>query len=205
MISKWLPYSYGSNDFLSQKFGCLVKFRFFDQISIYSPNFDFLTKIYFCFIKNLFFLTKTSIFGQNLDFWPKFIFVSSKIYFLTKTSIFSSNCDFLTKLFSKNQNGRKFRYLPKTFYRNSKFSSQIWLLNYFLSRIWVTRPFTYRRKRTRRKATVAILAAWIFSAILWCPLIIFWPIYHEEGRTIPENDWRRFFMTDGIFVQKFGA
>lgn len=49
----------------------------------------------------------------------------------------------------------------------------------------VTRPFTYRRKRTRRKATIAIIAAWILSAILWCPAIVLWPIISKNGRTIP--------------------
>nr|XP_039258852.1 muscarinic acetylcholine receptor M2-like isoform X1 [Styela clava]XP_039258853.1 muscarinic acetylcholine receptor M2-like isoform X1 [Styela clava] len=39
----------------------------------------------------------------------------------------------------------------------------------------VTRPFTYRSKRTRPRAKVAIVLAWIFSMLLWAPAILIWP------------------------------
>ena len=39
----------------------------------------------------------------------------------------------------------------------------------------VTRPFTYRQKRTRKKAIFAICLAWFVSALIWCPAILLWP------------------------------
>ena len=36
------------------------------------------------------------------------------------------------------------------------------------------------------KATIAIVAAWLLSAIIWCPAIVLWPIVN--GRTIPSDD-----------------
>ncbi|KAM6969988.1 muscarinic acetylcholine receptor M1 [Aplochiton taeniatus] len=45
----------------------------------------------------------------------------------------------------------------------------------------VTRPLTYRAKRTPRRAAVAIGLAWAVSFILWGPAILFWP--HVAGRS----------------------
>lgn len=39
----------------------------------------------------------------------------------------------------------------------------------------VTRPLTYRAKRTNRKAAMAISLAWLISLILWPPWIYSWP------------------------------
>ncbi|KAJ7996632.1 hypothetical protein DPEC_G00239060, partial [Dallia pectoralis] len=44
----------------------------------------------------------------------------------------------------------------------------------------VTRPLTYRAKRTTRRAAAAIGLAWAVSFILWGPAILFWP--HVVGR-----------------------
>lgn len=50
----------------------------------------------------------------------------------------------------------------------------------------VTRPFTYRAKRTRRRAKIVIVSAWILSMLLWSPAIIIWP--RVRGRTVPHDD-----------------
>ncbi|XP_062844433.1 muscarinic acetylcholine receptor M1 [Trichomycterus rosablanca] len=39
----------------------------------------------------------------------------------------------------------------------------------------VTRPLTYRAKRTPKKAAVLITLAWVVSFVLWAPAILFWP------------------------------
>ena len=51
----------------------------------------------------------------------------------------------------------------------------------------VTRPLTYRARRTTRKAAMMIASAWLVSAIVWLPSILAWP-YIEGQRTVPEND-----------------
>ncbi|XP_051979857.1 muscarinic acetylcholine receptor M3, partial [Xyrauchen texanus] len=48
----------------------------------------------------------------------------------------------------------------------------------------VTRPLTYRTKRTPKKAAVLIALVWVVSFILWGPAILFWP--HVVGR--PSGD-----------------
>ncbi|XP_013416461.1 muscarinic acetylcholine receptor M5 [Lingula anatina] len=48
----------------------------------------------------------------------------------------------------------------------------------------ITRPLTYRAKRTPRRAAIMISLAWSISFILWTPLIISWP-YIEGRRTVP--------------------
>jgi len=51
----------------------------------------------------------------------------------------------------------------------------------------VTRPLTYRVRRTRRRAAAMIAGAWVVSILLWTPWIIAWP--HIEGqRTVPADD-----------------
>lgn len=44
----------------------------------------------------------------------------------------------------------------------------------------VTRPLTYRTKRTPRKAAALITLAWVVSFVLWAPAILFWPHSKEE-------------------------
>lgn len=51
----------------------------------------------------------------------------------------------------------------------------------------VTRPLTYRVRRTTKKAALMIFSAWAISAVVWPPWIIAWP-YIEGKRTIPDND-----------------
>ena len=51
----------------------------------------------------------------------------------------------------------------------------------------VTRPLTYRARRTTRKAAMMIASAWLVSAIVWLPSILAWP-YIEGQRTVPDND-----------------
>jgi muscarinic acetylcholine receptor M3 len=50
----------------------------------------------------------------------------------------------------------------------------------------VTRPLTYRARRTPRRAVVLIAAAWTVSAALWTPWIVAWP-YIEGGRSVPSD------------------
>lgn len=51
----------------------------------------------------------------------------------------------------------------------------------------VTRPLTYRAKRTTNRAAVMIAAAWGISLILWPPWIYSWP-YIEGKRTVPQDE-----------------
>ena len=51
----------------------------------------------------------------------------------------------------------------------------------------VTRPLTYRARRTTKKAALMIFSAWAISAIVWPPSIVAWP-YIEGGRTVPQNE-----------------
>ena len=50
----------------------------------------------------------------------------------------------------------------------------------------VTRPLTYRARRTPRRAGIMIAAAWIISLVMWPPWIYAWP-YIEGIRTVPEG------------------
>lgn len=49
----------------------------------------------------------------------------------------------------------------------------------------VTRPLTYRAKRTTSRAAFMISAAWGISLLLWPPWIYSWP-YIEGKRTVPQ-------------------
>ncbi|KAF7264946.1 hypothetical protein GWI33_021891, partial [Rhynchophorus ferrugineus] len=51
----------------------------------------------------------------------------------------------------------------------------------------VTRPLTYRAKRTNKKAAFMIGSAWGISLLLWPPWIYSWP-YIEGQRTVPDNE-----------------
>ncbi|XP_037024324.1 muscarinic acetylcholine receptor DM1 isoform X2 [Bradysia coprophila] len=51
----------------------------------------------------------------------------------------------------------------------------------------VTRPLTYRAKRTTNRAAIMIGAAWGISLLLWPPWIYSWP-YIEGKRTVPQNE-----------------
>ena len=51
----------------------------------------------------------------------------------------------------------------------------------------VTRPLSYRARRTTRKAACMIASAWIVSAIIWLPSILAWPYFDSEGK-VKENE-----------------
>ncbi|XP_014246886.1 muscarinic acetylcholine receptor DM1 [Cimex lectularius] len=51
----------------------------------------------------------------------------------------------------------------------------------------VTRPLTYRAKRTTNRAAFMITSAWGLSLILWPPWIYSWP-YIEGKRTVPDTE-----------------
>lgn len=51
----------------------------------------------------------------------------------------------------------------------------------------VTRPLTYRAKRTTTRAAIMIGAAWGISLLLWPPWIYSWP-YIEGKRTVPKYE-----------------
>jgi len=50
----------------------------------------------------------------------------------------------------------------------------------------VTRPLTYRARRTPRRAAIQIAGAWVVSVLLWTPWIWAWP-YIEGVWTVPAN------------------
>ncbi|CAD5113748.1 DgyrCDS2912 [Dimorphilus gyrociliatus] len=63
----------------------------------------------------------------------------------------------------------------------------------------ITRPLTYRAKRTPKRAAIMIFCAWVVSIILWTPWIYGWP--HLEGRrTVPEDDCYIQFLKSNQYV-----
>ena len=64
----------------------------------------------------------------------------------------------------------------------------------------VTRPLTYRVRRTSGRAAVMIAGAWTVSALLWTPWIVAWP--HLEGRrTVPPLEcYVQFLKTNKYFT-----
>ncbi|XP_063381632.1 muscarinic acetylcholine receptor DM1 isoform X2 [Cydia fagiglandana] len=63
----------------------------------------------------------------------------------------------------------------------------------------VTRPLTYRAKRTTRRATVMIGSAWGFSLVLWPPWIYAWP-YIDGERKVPPNECYIQFIETNQFI-----
>ena len=63
----------------------------------------------------------------------------------------------------------------------------------------VTRPLTYRAKRTPRRAAIMISCAWIISALLWTPWIFAWP-YIEGERTVPNNECYIQFLDTNQYI-----
>ncbi|XP_078473083.1 muscarinic acetylcholine receptor M1-like [Lampetra fluviatilis] len=49
----------------------------------------------------------------------------------------------------------------------------------------ITRPLTYRAKRTTKRAAIMIGLAWAVSFILWAPAILFWQYFVEE---VPDSE-----------------
>ncbi|XP_068576144.1 muscarinic acetylcholine receptor M3 [Cebidichthys violaceus] len=50
----------------------------------------------------------------------------------------------------------------------------------------ITRPLTYRAKRTTKRAGIMIGLAWFVSLVLWAPAILLWQ-YFEGKRTVPSD------------------
>lgn len=63
----------------------------------------------------------------------------------------------------------------------------------------ITRPLTYRAKRTTRRAAVMIGLAWVVSFILWAPAILFWQYFVGE-RTVEERECYIQFLTEPIIT-----
>ncbi|XP_053134015.1 muscarinic acetylcholine receptor M1 [Hemicordylus capensis] len=51
----------------------------------------------------------------------------------------------------------------------------------------ITRPLTYRAKRTPKRAALMIGLAWAVSFVLWAPAILFWQNF-VGMRTVPQDD-----------------
>lgn len=69
------------------------------------------------------------------------------------------------------------------------------LLRYFS----VTRPLTYRAKRTTKRAMTMICLAWSVSIILWAPAILFWQ-YIVGERTVQPNECYIQFLSEPIIT-----
>ncbi|XP_061482373.1 muscarinic acetylcholine receptor M3 [Rhineura floridana] len=63
----------------------------------------------------------------------------------------------------------------------------------------ITRPLTYRAKRTTRRARVMIGLAWVISFILWAPAILFWQYFVGE-RTVGVNECHIQFLTEPVIT-----
>nr|XP_043901036.1 muscarinic acetylcholine receptor M3 isoform X1 [Solea senegalensis] len=50
----------------------------------------------------------------------------------------------------------------------------------------ITRPLTYRAKRTTKRAGIMIGLAWFVSLVLWAPAILLWQFFEGE-RTVPSD------------------
>lgn len=60
----------------------------------------------------------------------------------------------------------------------------------------VTRPLTYRARRTPRKAVVLIAVAWVVSALLWTPWIWLWPIIEGQRQVSDDHCFIQFLETN---------
>lgn len=60
----------------------------------------------------------------------------------------------------------------------------------------VTRPLTYRVRRTPTKAGIMIALAWIVSVLLWTPWIMLWPHIVEDKRV--ENCYISFMDASSV-------
>ncbi|XP_049456909.1 muscarinic acetylcholine receptor M3 [Epinephelus fuscoguttatus] len=59
----------------------------------------------------------------------------------------------------------------------------------------ITRPLTYRAKRTTKRAGIMIGLAWFVSFVLWAPAILLWQ-YFEGKRTVPADQCYIQFLTE---------
>ena len=63
----------------------------------------------------------------------------------------------------------------------------------------VTRPLTYRVRRTPRTAAALISGAWLVSVLLWTPWIIAWP-YIEGRREVPDDQCYIQFLETNQYI-----
>lgn len=63
----------------------------------------------------------------------------------------------------------------------------------------VTRPLTYRAKRTPKRAGIMIGLAWLVSFILWAPPILCWQ-YFGGKRTVPERQCQIQFFSEPVIT-----
>lgn len=63
----------------------------------------------------------------------------------------------------------------------------------------VTRPLTYRAKRTTKRAMTMIGLAWFISFVLWAPAILFWQYFVGE-RTVPAGECSIQFLSEPIIT-----
>ncbi|MBN3297016.1 ACM3 protein, partial [Amia calva] len=63
----------------------------------------------------------------------------------------------------------------------------------------VTRPLTYRAKRTTKRAGIMIGLAWSISFVLWAPAILFWQYFVGE-RTVPSDKCYIQFLSEPIIT-----
>lgn len=59
----------------------------------------------------------------------------------------------------------------------------------------ITRPLTYRAKRTTKRAGIMIGLAWFVSLVLWAPAILLWQ-YFEGQRTVPSDECYIQFLSE---------
>ncbi|XP_059533259.1 muscarinic acetylcholine receptor M3 [Myotis daubentonii] len=59
----------------------------------------------------------------------------------------------------------------------------------------ITRPLTYRAKRTTKRAGMMIGLAWVISFVLWAPAILFWQ-YFVGKRTVPPGECHIQFLSE---------
>ncbi|XP_028293973.1 muscarinic acetylcholine receptor M5a [Gouania willdenowi] len=63
----------------------------------------------------------------------------------------------------------------------------------------ITRPLTYRAKRTPKRAGIMIGLAWTVSLILWAPPILCWQ-YFVGKRTVPERQCQIQFFSEPVIT-----
>ncbi|XP_076365912.1 muscarinic acetylcholine receptor DM1-like [Tachypleus tridentatus] len=63
----------------------------------------------------------------------------------------------------------------------------------------VTRPLTYRAKRTTKRAAFMITSAWVISLVLWPPWIYAWP-YIEGQRKVQAHECHIQFLETNSYV-----
>ncbi|KFV07238.1 Muscarinic acetylcholine receptor M5, partial [Pterocles gutturalis] len=63
----------------------------------------------------------------------------------------------------------------------------------------ITRPLTYRAKRTPKRAGIMIGMAWLISFVLWAPVILCWQYFVGE-RTVPPEECQIQFLYEPIIT-----